>query len=108
MRSIEHLVYTLFIGGLVATTITINMSSATVTTNTTANGEDRSVHSAGIDEIHNVPMSVIHRPIPSVLDDDKVKSLMETIDVCACVAVSLYFKGVNMIFLFSIYFFIAK
>ncbi|KAM7346713.1 sulfiredoxin [Cochliomyia hominivorax] len=40
---------------------------------------DSSVHSAGIDEIHMVPMSVIHRPIPPVLDEEKVKSLMETI-----------------------------
>ena len=44
------------------------------------NGEvDRSVHSASIDEVHEVPMSVIHRPIPSVLNEAKVKSLMETI-----------------------------
>lgn len=42
---------------------------------------DRSVHSANIEEIHNVPMRVIHRPIPPVLDDDKVKSLMETLEV---------------------------
>ncbi|XP_005184028.1 putative sulfiredoxin isoform X2 [Musca domestica] len=41
---------------------------------------DRSVHSANIEEIHNVPMRVIHRPIPPVLDDDKVKSLMETLE----------------------------
>ncbi|XP_068139836.1 sulfiredoxin [Drosophila tropicalis] len=37
------------------------------------------VHSAGIAEIHNVPMSVIKRPIPSVLDEKKVLSLIETI-----------------------------
>lgn len=42
---------------------------------------DRSVHSAGVDEVHNVPMSVIKRPIPPVLDDNKVESLMETIQV---------------------------
>lgn len=42
---------------------------------------DRSVHSAGVDEVHNVPMSVIKRPIPPVLDDNKVLSLMETIQV---------------------------
>ncbi|TMW50368.1 hypothetical protein DOY81_004553, partial [Sarcophaga bullata] len=54
-------------------TTTANKMSAT-------NGEvDRSVHSASIDEVHEVPMSVIHRPIPSVLDEEKVKSLMETI-----------------------------
>ncbi|XP_037811653.1 putative sulfiredoxin [Lucilia sericata] len=46
---------------------------------TTNSYNDKSVHSASIDEIHEVPMSVIHRPIPSVLDEEKVKSLMETI-----------------------------
>ncbi|XP_017111674.1 putative sulfiredoxin isoform X1 [Drosophila elegans] len=40
---------------------------------------DTTIHSAGIAEIHNVPMSVIQRPIPSVLDEKKVESLMETI-----------------------------
>ncbi|XP_067637475.1 sulfiredoxin isoform X2 [Eurosta solidaginis] len=42
-------------------------------------GENTSVHSAAIAEVHQVPMSVIHRPIPSVLDEAKVQSLMETI-----------------------------
>jgi len=40
-----------------------------------------SVHSDQIGEVHNVPMRVIIRPIPSILDEDKVKSLMETIKV---------------------------
>ncbi|XP_016981646.1 putative sulfiredoxin isoform X1 [Drosophila rhopaloa] len=40
---------------------------------------DTTIHSAGIAEIHQVPMSVIQRPIPSVLDEKKVESLMETI-----------------------------
>ncbi|XP_022210451.2 putative sulfiredoxin [Drosophila obscura] len=40
---------------------------------------DTSVHSAGISEIHHVPMSVIQRPIPSILDEQKVVSLMDTI-----------------------------
>ncbi|XP_058444644.1 putative sulfiredoxin isoform X2 [Malaya genurostris] len=38
-----------------------------------------SVHSASIAEVHEMPMAVINRPIPSVLDDSKVQSLMETI-----------------------------
>uniref|UniRef100_A0A1A9WX01 sulfiredoxin n=1 Tax=Glossina brevipalpis TaxID=37001 RepID=A0A1A9WX01_9MUSC len=41
---------------------------------------DTTVHTASIDEIHEVPISVIRRPIPSVLDENKVKSLMETIE----------------------------
>ncbi|XP_017085640.1 putative sulfiredoxin isoform X1 [Drosophila eugracilis] len=40
---------------------------------------DTTIHSAGIAEIHQVPMNVIQRPIPSVLDEKKVQSLMETI-----------------------------
>ncbi|KAH8420613.1 hypothetical protein KR009_012148, partial [Drosophila setifemur] len=40
---------------------------------------ETSVHSASIAEIHNVPMKVIKRPIPSVLDEAKVQSLMDTI-----------------------------
>ncbi|KAK3700088.1 hypothetical protein QZH41_015044, partial [Actinostola sp. cb2023] len=38
-----------------------------------------SVHSAGISEIHEVPIQVIIRPIPSLLDEEKVLSLMQTI-----------------------------
>ncbi|XP_055371176.1 sulfiredoxin-1 isoform X3 [Condylostylus longicornis] len=40
---------------------------------------DRTIHTALIEETHNVPMSVIIRPIPPVLDDKKVQSLMDTI-----------------------------
>ncbi|XP_034490134.1 putative sulfiredoxin [Drosophila innubila] len=40
---------------------------------------DTTIHSAGISEVHDVPMSVIKRPIPSVLDELKVQSLMDTI-----------------------------
>ncbi|CAG5134413.1 unnamed protein product [Candidula unifasciata] len=41
--------------------------------------EHMSVHAAHITEVHNVPMKVLIRPIPSVLDEVKVSSLMETI-----------------------------
>ncbi|XP_058444643.1 putative sulfiredoxin isoform X1 [Malaya genurostris] len=44
-----------------------------------ANTMATSVHSASIAEVHEMPMAVINRPIPSVLDDSKVQSLMETI-----------------------------
>ena len=43
--------------------------------------EGETVHAAHITEVHNVPMSVILRPIPSVLDEKKVLSLMETLQV---------------------------
>ncbi|XP_053209417.1 putative sulfiredoxin isoform X2 [Panonychus citri] len=38
-----------------------------------------SIHAAGITEVHEVPMDVIIRPIPPILDEDKVESLMETL-----------------------------
>ena len=41
----------------------------------------KSIHSAGVTEVHYVPMNVILRPIPSVLEEEKVKSLMDTIKV---------------------------
>ncbi|XP_043845520.1 sulfiredoxin-1 [Dromiciops gliroides] len=51
-----------------------------------AEGQDRasesgneSIHSGSISTVHNVPMSVLIRPLPSELDQDKVKSLMDTI-----------------------------
>lgn len=51
-------------------------------TMSSSNSENRSIHSAQINEIHDVPMSVIHRPIPPVLDENKVQSLMQTFKVC--------------------------
>ncbi|XP_053173732.1 sulfiredoxin-1 [Scomber japonicus] len=47
----------------------------------------RSVHSDSIEEVHNVPMQVIVRPIPSVLDEQKVQSLMDTIKESADISV---------------------
>ncbi|KXJ18700.1 sulfiredoxin-1 [Exaiptasia diaphana] len=38
-----------------------------------------SVHSAGVSEVHNVPIQVIIRPIPPILEEEKVASLMETL-----------------------------
>ena len=38
-----------------------------------------SIHAAHITDVHMVPMHVIMRPIPPVLDDAKVVSLMKTI-----------------------------
>ncbi|XP_055911714.1 putative sulfiredoxin [Eupeodes corollae] len=40
-----------------------------------------SVHSASIDEVHDVPMSEIHRPFPPILDEEKVQSLMSTLEI---------------------------
>ncbi|KAG7332564.1 hypothetical protein KOW79_004398 [Hemibagrus wyckioides] len=41
--------------------------------------ENRSIHSDNVEEVHNIPMDVIIRPIPPVLDEEKVQSLMDTI-----------------------------
>lgn len=46
-----------------------------------SSSEPSSIHSASIDEIYNIPMKDISRPLPSVLDEKKVQSLMETIQV---------------------------
>ena len=43
--------------------------------------DDETIHDAHITEIHDVPLSVITRPIVPVLDEQKVLSLMETIKV---------------------------
>lgn len=40
-----------------------------------------SIHSGCIAAVHNVPMSVLIRPLPSVLDPAKVQSLVDTIRV---------------------------
>jgi len=43
--------------------------------------ENRSIHSDNIQDVHNIPMDVIIRPIPPVLDEQKVQSLMTSIKV---------------------------
>lgn len=40
-----------------------------------------SIHSGCIAAVHNVPLSVLIRPLPSVLDPAKVQSLVNTIQV---------------------------
>ncbi|XP_054465552.1 sulfiredoxin-1 [Anoplopoma fimbria] len=40
---------------------------------------NRSIHSDSLEEVHSVPMHVIIRPIPPVLDELKVQSIMNTI-----------------------------
>ncbi|XP_055024995.1 sulfiredoxin-1 [Misgurnus anguillicaudatus] len=41
--------------------------------------ENRSIHSDNIQDIHLIPMDVIIRPFPPVLDEQKVQSLMTSI-----------------------------
>ncbi|XP_057892546.1 sulfiredoxin-1 [Melospiza georgiana] len=44
-----------------------------------AEAEDSSIHTQHISAVHNVPMRVLIRPIPSELEPGKVQSLMETL-----------------------------
>lgn len=68
------------------------------------NSDNRSIHSDSIEEVHNVPMHVIVRPIPSVLDELKVQSLMNTIKVTyilyghVCLKAIVSFKDVTSIY----------
>uniref|UniRef100_A0A3B1JK73 Sulfiredoxin-1 n=1 Tax=Astyanax mexicanus TaxID=7994 RepID=A0A3B1JK73_ASTMX len=41
--------------------------------------ENRSIHSDNITEVHLIPIELLIRPIPPVLDQNKVQSLMQTI-----------------------------
>lgn len=45
------------------------------------NKRSTSVHSAGIEQIHEMPLNEIIRPIPPQVDEEKVKSLMDTLSV---------------------------
>lgn len=44
-----------------------------------ANGKMTSIHSSENAEIHEMPMSVLIRPFPPEVNDEKVKSLMRTL-----------------------------
>ncbi|KAM6340522.1 sulfiredoxin-1 isoform 2-T2 [Alca torda] len=45
-----------------------------------AEDRDQSIHTQHISAVHNVPMSVLIRPIPAELEPGKVQSLMETLE----------------------------
>ncbi|XP_029011988.1 sulfiredoxin-1 [Betta splendens] len=49
--------------------------------------DNRSVHSDCVEEVHNIPLNVLIRPIPPVLDELKVQSLMGTIQGSADIGV---------------------
>lgn len=49
--------------------------------------DNRSIHSDTVEEIHNIPLQVIIRPFPPVLDEQKVQSLMDTIRETADISV---------------------
>ncbi|XP_050536076.1 sulfiredoxin-1 isoform X2 [Daktulosphaira vitifoliae] len=43
------------------------------------NKEYASIHSASIEQIHEMPINEIIRPLPPQVDDDKVRSLMNSL-----------------------------
>lgn len=45
------------------------------------NGRYNSIHTAGIDEVHDVPIGVLIRPFEPALEERKVLSLMQTLKV---------------------------
>ncbi|XP_039460642.1 sulfiredoxin-1 isoform X2 [Oreochromis aureus] len=49
--------------------------------------DNRSIHSDTVEEVHNIPMQVIIRPFPPVLDEQKVQNLMDTIRETADISV---------------------
>jgi len=77
---------------------------------TMALAKDLSIHSAAIEEVHEVPMEVIIRPFKSELDERKVNSLMETLQVEAFFTqhLRLFFRLFsNLLLLFFKFFFIS-
>ena len=46
-----------------------------------SNSPNKSIHSATIQEVHQIPLDAIIRPLIPILDEEKVKSLMETLKV---------------------------
>ncbi|KAF7663591.1 hypothetical protein LDENG_00206090 [Lucifuga dentata] len=56
-------------------------------TGTEKNSDNRSIHSDSVEEVHNVPLNVIIRPIPPVLDEKKVQGLVDTIKDTADISI---------------------
>lgn len=71
----------LFSTTLLPSIYSITRMSSSQNSGTCTSSEPASIHSASIDETYNIPMKDIARPLPSVLDENKVLSLMETIQV---------------------------
>lgn len=62
-------------------------NTSTMSTQSGTEHVNRSIHSDTVEEVHNVPMDVIIRPIPPVLDELKVQSLMNSIKETADISV---------------------
>uniref|UniRef100_A0A8C7FRI3 sulfiredoxin n=1 Tax=Oncorhynchus kisutch TaxID=8019 RepID=A0A8C7FRI3_ONCKI len=57
------------------------------------NNENRSIHSDNVEEVHNVPIEVIIRPIPPLKYKRKIHSLIGTIPTSALPIDILWIKG---------------
>ncbi|XP_059190105.1 sulfiredoxin-1 [Centropristis striata] len=64
-----------------------NMSGTSTQCDVKNKNNNRSIHSDSLEEVHNVPTQFIIRPIPPVLDELKVQSLMNTIKETADISV---------------------
>jgi uncharacterized ParB-like nuclease family protein len=49
-----------------------------------------SIHAGLIEEVHDVPMGVLIRPFPLEVNNDKVHSIMETLQVSSSLRVQLH------------------
>lgn len=53
-----------------------------------SNAEDiTSIHAGLIEEVHDIPMTILIRPFPLEVDEDKVHSIMKTLQVGSVVYV---------------------
>ena len=43
---------------------------------------NKSVHSQNIQDVYEIPMSVLRKPIAPVLDNDKVEEMKRIVQVC--------------------------
>lgn len=74
----------------------MSVMSAQSAAETGKNSDNRSVHSDNVEEVHNVPLNVLIRPIPPVLDELKVQSLIDTIKVIYLVPKYIYSSTVQV------------
>lgn len=68
-----------------------------------ASNLETSIHSKHITEVHDVPISVLIRPFASELDEEKVESLMKTLQVSCRSSVVVVFIFL-LKFLLNVYF----
>lgn len=70
-----------------------------------ASNLETSIHSKHITEVHDVPISVLIRPFASELDEEKVESLMKTLQVsCRSSVVVVHVFIFLLKFMLNVYF----